>query len=362
MQNRSRRSRAHNLIWTGALLLLTACGDSDANRSFAPVEADQWSSAISHIFLKAGTRDKQEAARDLIYEIHARLQAGESFADLARKHSQEGNARDGGFAGFQLGFAENRISGVIQALPIGVASRPFRTREGFNILYRHPFEEARALEKRNWVPIYGFFLPYEGLDRGKLPREQVEKAAQLMYADLIAGKTTLRALRDEHVPPMRGQAQRILLTFQSRTNLKEDVRTAIESVKPGEYVPPFSTPMGIGVLRRGRYLRGVVRQILVMHRDSFDRPLRISRSRNEALAGAKKALATLRPDLSNWGAVLKAYTDDDLAARPNGTVGVVGPGDMPLATEEAAIDTPVGTLHPEVVESEYGFHVIWRVS
>jgi hypothetical protein len=345
-----------------ALLLLTACGGDDKQRPFAPVEADEWSSAISHIFLKGDKAETREAARDLIFEIYAKLQAGESFADLARKYSEDGNAPDGGFAGFQTGIAENRISGVIQALPIGTTSRPFRTREGFNILYRHPYEEAVALEKRNWVPIYGFFLPYEGIVGGRLPKQEVERIAQQMYADLKAGKTTLEELRREHVPPQRGQRPDAFLTHQSKTNLKPEVRAAIESVEPGEYAPPVVTPMGIGVLQRGRHIRAVVRQILVMHRGSLDRPLRISRSRDEALAGAQKALATLRPDLSNWNTVLKAYTDDDLSARPNGTLGAMGPGDLPRAAEEAVIDTPPGQVHPAVVETSYGFHVLWRVN
>ena len=344
-----------------ALALLAACGDSDSNTAFAPVEANELSAPISHIFLKADKPTLIEAARDRIYEVYRKLQAGESFAALARKHSEQGNAEDGGFAGFQLGFAENRISGVIQALPVGVISRPFRTREGFNILYRHSYEEGRALEKRTWLPIYGFFLPYEGLEGSRLPRAEVERLAQQMYVDLKAGNTTLARLHSEHVPAQRGQRQGTLLVYGSRTNLKPELRDPVLAVAPGEYVPPFTSPMGVGVLRRGRYLRCVVRQILVMHRGSIDRPLRVARSREDARTGAEKALATLRPDMSNWNTVLKAYTDDDLSIRPNGTVGVVGPGDLPLAAEEAMAATPPGKLHPKVVESERGFHVLWRV-
>ena len=348
---------------TAALLLLSACGDADKQLAFAPVEADEFSAPISHIFLKAdeSSPSTSQAARDLIYEIYAKLQAGASFAELARKHSEDGHAQDGGFAGFQLGFAENRISGVIQALPVGVTSRPFRTREGFNILYRHPYEEARAIEQRTWLPIYGFFLPYEGAGNGTLSRADAEAAAQRMYTDLKSGKVTLRQLRDTHAPPQRGASQRILLTFASKTNLKPEMREPVEAVAPGAYVPPFHTPMGIAVLQRGRYLRTAVRQILVMHRGSFNRPLRISRSREEARARAEKALATLRPDKSNWNTVLKAFTDENLAARPNGTLGIVGPGDMPRPAEDAVIGISPGQLHPEVIETEFGFHVLWRL-
>ena len=76
---------------------------------------------------------------------------------------------------------------------------------------------------------------------------------------------------------------------------------------------------------------------------------------------AEQCLKQVAPDKSNWNALVQRYTDDDTKERPSGTIGLVGNGDLPVQLERAIVETPIGGVNPEVIESPFGFHVLWRV-
>jgi peptidyl-prolyl cis-trans isomerase SurA len=85
-----------------------------------------------------------EAARIRAEMLRAQLQDGADFAGLARQHSQDGTARDGGDLGvLKRGELAQEIESAILALAPGEVSRPVRTALGYH-LFR--LEEREALE------------------------------------------------------------------------------------------------------------------------------------------------------------------------------------------------------------------------
>ena len=91
---------------------------------------------IRHILIQPSEIRSDDQARELIEEIHGRLNAGEDFADLARVYSDDpGSALAGG----ELGWAEPELyvetfRDMTRAVEIGQLSEPFRSTHGWHIL------------------------------------------------------------------------------------------------------------------------------------------------------------------------------------------------------------------------------------
>lgn len=90
----------------------------------------------SHILLEAFDDDEYDAARMQAEELKARIDAGESFEDLAREFSDDlGSAEDGGDVGFTTG--DNFVEEFEQALlglEVGEVSDPVRTEFGIHLI------------------------------------------------------------------------------------------------------------------------------------------------------------------------------------------------------------------------------------
>lgn len=89
-----------------------------------------------HILLKPSTIRSEEETLEAIWDLHARVLAGEDFADLAREHSNDpGSALAGG----ELGWAPatnyvDRFREVLDSTELGELSDPFETEHGWHIL------------------------------------------------------------------------------------------------------------------------------------------------------------------------------------------------------------------------------------
>lgn len=100
------------------------------------------------------------------------------------------------------------------------------------------------------------------------------------------------------------------------------------------------------------------RHILVMHDDSQAKPDEVARTREEALARAKACLLELRSG-ADFTDMVKKYSDEPGAVERGGDLGVFRREVMVKAFADAAFSLSVGEVS-EVVETEYGFHVIKR--
>ena len=98
--------------------------------------------------------------------------------------------------------------------------------------------------------------------------------------------------------------------------------------------------------------------ILVMHRDSKRAPATITRSRDEAKERAEEALAKLRSG-SSFDEIAAAYSDEPGAADRGGDLGKFKKKMMVPRFSDVAFRLDVAQLS-DVVETEFGFHVIRR--
>lgn len=93
-------------------------------------------SRVRHILIKPNEIRSEADARALAVELRQRAQNGETFADLARKYSEDtGSALKGGDVGWSLpGKFVEEFSAVAETIPIDEISEPFKTQFGWHIL------------------------------------------------------------------------------------------------------------------------------------------------------------------------------------------------------------------------------------
>ena len=93
-------------------------------------------SKVRHILLKPNEIRGDEDTYNALAAIAAKISAGESFADLAREHSEDiGSALNGGDLGWSLpGKFVPQFEQVMNSIPIDQVSEPFRSDFGWHIL------------------------------------------------------------------------------------------------------------------------------------------------------------------------------------------------------------------------------------
>ncbi|MEX2365856.1 MAG: SurA N-terminal domain-containing protein, partial [Pseudohongiellaceae bacterium] len=126
----------------------------------------------SHILLEATASDEVNAARDLAAELKERLDAGESFAELALEYSDDlGSAEDGGDVGYTNGdsFVEE-FEAALRELEVNEVSDPVVTEFGVHLikLTEISSSEFETLEQA----------------RERIRRDLQEAEVQLLYVEL----------------------------------------------------------------------------------------------------------------------------------------------------------------------------------
>jgi hypothetical protein len=101
-----------------------------------------------------------------------------------------------------------------------------------------------------------------------------------------------------------------------------------------------------------------VRHVLVKHKGSKNPAAGVTRTREEACLRAVEARDKLRQG-GDWDAVVKEYSDETGAATRGGTLGSIARTDVAKPFADAAFELSVNMLS-DVVETEFGFHLIFR--
>jgi len=108
-----------------------------------------------HILLRPAHAAEEAAALQRMNEWRARLLAGTArFEDLAREHSQDGSAPEGGNLGWSSpGQFVSEFEQTMNRLAPGEVSQPLRSRFGLHLIevMQRREVETSALERRNWV-------------------------------------------------------------------------------------------------------------------------------------------------------------------------------------------------------------------
>jgi len=100
----------------------------------------------SHLLIRVNASRSEDAARALITQIHERLRAGEEFAALAKRYSEDPHRDEGGAMGW-IGQGEllPELDAVLFRLSVGEISLPIQTRLGFHILRLDERRDASSL-------------------------------------------------------------------------------------------------------------------------------------------------------------------------------------------------------------------------
>lgn len=101
-----------------------------------------------------------------------------------------------------------------------------------------------------------------------------------------------------------------------------------------------------------------VKHVLVKFKGSKNAPDAITRSRADACLRAIEARDKIRNG-DDFDAVVKAYSDEAGAATRGGSIGAVERKDLAKPFADAAFELSMNQLS-DVVETEFGFHVILR--
>ena len=101
-----------------------------------------------------------------------------------------------------------------------------------------------------------------------------------------------------------------------------------------------------------------VRHVLVKYRGAKNAPAGVTRTREEACLRAAKARDELRAG-AELDDVVKRYSEEAGAATRGGSIGTVERHELAKPFADAAFELAVHQLS-DVVETEFGFHVIFR--
>ena len=129
----------------------------------------------------------------------------------------------------------------------------------------------------------------------------------------------------------------------------------VAAVPVGALTPAFETPFGFHVVRRDAVIEARVAHLLISYAGAHQSAS--SRTEAEARARAEQALAAL--NAGQPFAKVAADLSDDVTASHGGELGLIAPGQMIPAFEQAAFALKEGE-HSGVVQSPYGFHIVLR--
>lgn len=135
------------------------------------------------------------------------------------------------------------------------------------------------------------------------------------------------------LPPLRAQ------------NLEEAAATALSQLSPGQYSAPVETRFGFHIFFREESKEYGLEQRLFRYKGAERCPESETQTKAEAQAAAAKALKSLSKPEELKGEIL----------------GLVVPSMIAKEVARVLVTLKPGELHREVIESEFGFHLIRRV-
>ena len=119
------------------------------------------------------------------------------------------------------------------------------------------------------------------------------------------------------------------------------------------------TPFGFHIIRRVSPMQIRVSHILITFAGSQHVDGVVARSRDEALQRAADVLFRARKG-EDFEALAREYSDDPTTAKKGGRMPLIEHGMMVPQFEEAAFSLKPGQIS-DIVETEFGFHVIKRL-
>jgi peptidyl-prolyl cis-trans isomerase SurA len=182
---------------------------------------------------------------------------------------------------------------------------------------------------------------------------EAKARAEEVYRRASAGEaleTLAKTMSEGPAGPRGGQ----LGVYRTGTMVPE-FESAVARVSVGALAPPFRTAFGWHVVRRDPVVEITARHLLVTYTGAWRSTS--TRTKEQARARIEEALRKLEAG-ADFAALAREYSEDASAVR-GGDLGVVAPGQMVPAFEEAAFALTPGA-HSGIVETPYGYHLVLR--
>lgn len=311
----------------------------------------------------------KEEARVLATKALEAIKAGRPFAEVSREMSDDkyADAR-GGFLGFfDASSVDPRFFAAALAAKDGELVGPVESDFGFHVIQRLSNADAVAILASDVSVVRGAIFAWKGVTGSTENRSK-----ELALEDAGRALTRLAATHDfGSLPPELG-AQSFPNPMWMAAMLKKGAfardpalapaEAAALALKVGELTPkPIETAYGWIIFERIAYFRVHVEHLIVVHKDA-PKPASngVTRTKDEAKARAAEALAKLKADPASWPRLVAEYSDEPDAGARQGSLGGVEPGAMFPEFEAAFLKLAPGAFS-ELVETEFGWHVIRRV-
>ena len=346
-----------------ALGLGFACSEKQAKApETKPVEVPENVVFVRHILVRyagasgadASVRRSKAGADSLARELLQRARAGENFAELAKKYSDDPSAAEGGeIAPLEPGDAPDAFMQEAARLRPGELSEVLETSMGFHIILRRDLRRCTAQH---------ILVRYKGAvncpDSIVRSREEALALAERLLADVRnpEGSFPVAAMlfSDDTQNARQGGYVGTFMPGQMHPNF-DKAAFALQDYQISDVV---ETPYGFHIIRRIPDQTIRVAHILVTYAGT-GQLVEVQRTRDAAL---KRALdAAFRAKQGEDFAILaQQYSDDEPTAKKGGTLPAFRAGQTVPEFEDAAFQLKPGEVS-EVVETMFGFHVIKRL-
>lgn len=356
------------------LLVLNGCGGEDTSNA----QSDRASSdgteqlfavdgdfAGAHILVAyAGasrvdasvTRSKEEAqqkAADLIAQLK---DDPSQFEELARTESDGPSGPSGGDLGtWQKGRMVPEFDTAIEGLEIGgITTDPVETAFGFHIIRRNDIPKVA-----HYIAD-AFIIGYTGLPQtpSTVTRDSAEAAA---LVEEIKGKingANFDELSTEYNDYGEGATSTGLLREGNPAPL--GLIELLKTMDFGEAGGPITLPVGFAFVRRVELVQRAGAHILFAYQGAMRADPELTRTKEEALTEAKRVLAMIQDDPSQFEAMAAEHTDDPTGKTTGGNLGTWFKGMMVPEFDNAIDELGVDEIAAEPVETDFGYHLIIR--
>ena len=204
-------------------------------------------------------------------------------------------------------------------------------------------------------------LMYEGAPKAR-ETERTEEEAEKLATDLKAkldGGADFAELAKKHSDCPSGERKGGDLGIFPANRMVAEFSEAVLGLEVGEISEPVETPFGFHIIKRQPVEEVHARHILVMHEESKRKPSSIKRSEKEARALIEQIAEKLEGG-ADFAELAKKHSDCPSGKRGGGDLGTFGRGRMAPAFEETAFALEENEVS-DIVETEFGFHIIQRL-
>ena len=192
-------------------------------------------------------------------------------------------------------------------------------------------------------------------------KEEAQARAESLLARVRAGESIIELARAESDAASSGPRGGLLGTYERADwpAVHEVLAPALFATSVGSATDVIEAEYGYAFAYRCAVEKAHTRHILIRYAGARNAGEEVERSKGEARAAAVAIRGGAVMAGVDFEALARQHSEDASAER-GGDIGSVGRGRMAEAYEEAAFALEVGGVS-EVVETEFGYHVIQRV-